>query len=229
MERLQLIQQLIDSRKFKSYLEIGVLGGNNFFPIKCSKKIAVDPDFRFNWRGRLGETLKNSSNIKASFFETTSDIFFEKHAPQLFREAKIDIALIDGMHEFEFALRDVLNCLKYLSNNGVIILHDCNPQTKDAACSFNEWKDRGFTGFWNGDVWKCITYLKDNRPDVNVFVADCDHGLGVVTKSKREIVHPEFNSIEKVKTLTYQDFNSRRKEMINLQSVSFLEDFIKRG
>ena len=229
MERLQLIQQLIDKRNYSSYLEIGVLGGNNFFPIKCAKKIAVDPQFKFNWKGRLGETLKNPSNIGALFFETTSDKFFEQNAWSLFKKRKLDIALVDGMHEFDFALRDVLNCLEYLSDDGVIIMHDCNPQSAEAEVSFQQWKDRGFTGFWNGDVWKVITYLKDNRPDLDVFVADCDHGLGVIMKGKRQINNPEFNSMDKVRALNYNALASRREELINLKSVSYLEDFIKRS
>lgn len=226
MDRQQLIQQLIDRRKYKTYLEIGVLGANNFFPIKCGKKIAVDPQFKFNWKGRLGEMLKNTSNINASFFETTSDLFFEQHAPKIFRNRKLDIALVDGMHEFDYALRDVLNSLKYLAEDGVIVMHDCNPQTEEAACSFEQWKLRGYTGFWNGDVWKVITYLRDSRPDLDVFVADCDHGLGIITRSKKQNLKGEFSSIEKVRALIYRDLSTRRKELINLQPESFLENFI---
>ena len=229
MERLQLIQQLIDKRQYTSYLEIGVLGGNNFFPVKCAKKIAVDPQFKFNWKGRLGETLKNTSNVGALFFETTSDKFFEQNAPALFRKKKLDIALVDGMHEFDFALSDVLNCLKYLSDDGVIIMHDCNPGSVEAEVSFQQWKDRGFTGLWNGDVWKVITYLKDNRDDLDVFVADCDHGLGVITKGKRLINKPKFDSMDKVRALDYNALVSRREELINLKSVAYLEDFINRS
>jgi len=54
------------------------------------------------------------------------------------------------MHEYEFALRDVENTLKYLSDDGIIIMHDYNPVTKEEACPFEEWKAKGFKGQWNG-------------------------------------------------------------------------------
>src|SRR6185436_832014 len=80
MERLEVIQQVIRKRNLKTYLEIGVLGGHVFFKVNCRRKIAVDPHFKFNWRGRLGETIRNPDNMTARDFETTSDAFFERHA-----------------------------------------------------------------------------------------------------------------------------------------------------
>src|SRR4051812_2930959 len=111
VERQQVIQALIDKKEYKTYLEIGVLGGGVFFDIRCSRKIAVDPEFRFNWKGRLGETIRNPRNVAARYFEVTSDEFFAKKADDLFNRNKIDIALIDGMHEFDYVLNDVNNCL----------------------------------------------------------------------------------------------------------------------
>src|SRR5690349_7456970 len=111
MERLELIQRMIDARRFSTYLEIDELGGGVFFPVKCFRKIAVDPQFRFNWKGKLGETIRNPYNLNASFYETRSDEFFAKDAPKVFAKRKLDIALVDGMHEFKYALNDVMNCL----------------------------------------------------------------------------------------------------------------------
>ena len=73
------------------------------------------------------------------------------------------------MHEYSYALRDVENTLKYLSENGVIILHDCNPQKKEDAVSFEEWKARDFKNTWNGDVWRTVLHLRSLRNDINIF------------------------------------------------------------
>jgi len=227
MERLELIQELIERRNFKTYLEIGVLGGYNFFKVKCRNKIAVDPHFRFNWKGKVGEILRNGANLRASYYEMKSDDFFSQHARKLFEKKPIDVALIDGMHELDFVLRDVDNILRYLADDGVIVLHDCNPVLEEAACSFSEWKARGFTGHWNGDVWKCVAYLNSNRPDINIFVGDCDHGLGVITKEPRKL--PESTlSLETVRALTYKDLDKDRSRLLNLKTCEELMNFVKR-
>lgn len=228
MERKKLIQTLIERRRFNTYLEIGVLGGYVFFDIRCKNKIAVDPEFRFNWKGRLGQMFRNVTNISARFFEVSSDIFFERYASKVLRKGSLDIVLIDGMHEFKYVLNDVVNSLEYLSDRGVIVLHDCNPLTEDAACSFEQWKERGYAGNWNGDVWKCIVYLIATRSDIDIFVANCDHGLGIITKSKRPNLNTEYSSLSKVNELTYADFDRNRDDLINLKPLSYLEEWISR-
>ena len=58
MKRNEIIQYLIDKKGYKSYLEIGVGGSNNFNKIKCKHKDGVDPNGRGN-------------------FIMTSDLFFK--------------------------------------------------------------------------------------------------------------------------------------------------------
>lgn len=226
MERKDLIQTLIDKRRFDTYLEIGVLGGYVFFDIRCKNKIAVDPHFKFNWKGRLGQMFRNFTNISARFFEVTSDQFFDKHASSVLKKGSLDIVLIDGMHEFKNVLNDVVNSLEYLSDDGIIILHDCNPLSAAAASSFEEWKDRGYGGYWNGDVWKCITYLNATREDLDVFVANCDQGLGIVTKTKGRRLNSVYSSFNKVNELTYADLERNRHELINLKPEVYLEEWV---
>ncbi len=45
MNRITLIQKIIDKGNFSTYLEIGSQSGKSFLPIKCKNKIAVDPVF----------------------------------------------------------------------------------------------------------------------------------------------------------------------------------------
>jgi len=226
MHRLDLIQQLIDRRRFRTYLEIGVSGGGVFFRVKCRKKIAVDPNFVFNWKGKLGEMWRNPSNIAASYFEMTSDQFFSTMSDKTFQGRTVDVVLVDGMHTFDYALRDVINSLKYLSEGGVIIMHDCNPLTEEATCSFDEWKGRGFTGYWNGDVWKVIPYLRQARPDLDVFVADCDHGLGIVRKSGHKALETAGPDVTSFRTLGFQDLKNSREKILNLRPASSLRDLV---
>ena len=115
------------------------------------------------------------------------------------------------------------NTLKYLSDDGVMVLHDCNPQTKEAAVSFKEWDERNQSGTWNGDVWRTILHLRSLRDDINVFTLDCDHGLGIITKGKPE---NKLNfSLQEIVQFDYEDFNANRKEWINLKPADYFYNY----
>ena len=159
------------------------------------------------------------------YFTKTSDDFFADEAPQLFAQKKVELALVDGMHEYAYALRDAENILHYLTDDGVIIMHDCNPKTKEEAGSYAEWKSMGKTGQWNGDVWKTIVHLRSCRDDINVFVLDCDQGLGIVTKGRPE--NKLKYSLDEINSFTFNDFDANRRQWINLKSPGYIYDYFK--
>lgn len=222
MNRLAIIKLLMQQKKLKNYLEIGVFNGHVFFRVRSHFKIAVDPEFAFDAARKMGKLFTNPYNLFNTYIQKTSDDFFAMDAAKLFAEKKIQLALVDGMHEYSFALRDIENTLKFLSDDGVIIMHDCNPQTKEEAGSFEEWRKKG-AGQWNGDVWKTVVHLRSLKNDINVFVLDCDQGLGIVTKRK-----PENNlsfSTEQIRALTYDDFNAGRQQLLNLKPASYFFEY----
>jgi hypothetical protein len=222
VNRKQVIHALMRARNLKNYLEIGVFNGHIFFRVKSRFKVAVDPFFRFSTGRKIIKTLINPYNFYNQYFQKPADDFFAQDATRVIGNRKIEISLIDGMHEYAYALRDAENTLKYLSNNGVIVMHDCNPLTKEANVSFAEWEARQFTGTWNGDVWKTIMHLR-TRGDINVFVMDCDHGLGVITRSKPESVLPY--TPQQIASFTYEDFNKNRREWINLKPAEYFNEY----
>jgi hypothetical protein len=223
MDRLQVIQYLINKKKYKQYLEIGVFNGDVFFKTKVSRKFAVDPLFRFVKETKFKMIFKNVSNLNAKYFTKTSDEFFKDDAPGLFFKKKIDICFIDGMHEYDYVLRDVSSSLNYLDENGVIILHDCNPLIAEAEVSFEDWKNRNYSGEWNGNVWKIILHLKSMRDDVNVFTLDTDQGLGIITKGipKSKLNYTE----DQIRQFTFKDIDANRKEWLSLKPESYLLEF----
>ena len=102
--RDQIIQETINRKKYKSFLEIGCDQNQVFSKIKIEKKIGVDPV--------SGGTIKD-----------TSDNFFKKNI------IKFDIIFIDGLHEYDQVKKDINNSLFFLNDNGVIFLHDCMPRS----------------------------------------------------------------------------------------------------
>ncbi len=223
MNRLTLLQTLIHQRKLKNYLEIGVCNGHVFFRIRSNFKIAVDPAPIFDTLRIAGKLLLNPHNFYNRYFKKTSDDFFAQDAVRVFAGKKIELALIDGMHEYEFALRDVENTLLHSKEEVVLVLHDCNPQTENAASSFCQWQDRNMAETWNGDIWKTILHLRCLRGDLTCFVLDVDHGLGVVVRKRNEDLLPYTKA--EIDHFTYQDFDANRKKWLDLRPVSYFYEF----
>ena len=101
--RSEIIQKIIDIKKYKNYLEVGCDKDENFSKINVEKKIGVDP-------------------LKGGTLRMTSDDFFKKN------NEKFDLIFLDGLHTYEQTIKDIDNSLKFLNNHGVVIIHDCLPK-----------------------------------------------------------------------------------------------------
>ena len=108
MNRTKVVQQALDERAKRVYLEIGVWRGSVFRRISADEKIAVDPAFKLSARSRR---LADAKARATHYFETTSDAFFANETAFL-EERGIDVALIDGLHTYQQVVRDVENTLR---------------------------------------------------------------------------------------------------------------------
>lgn len=197
-QRWELMNYLIEKYKLVNYLEIGVNDGLCIRQIIAEHKDGVDP-----YPGsEIGGAIVPEINYPIS-----SDDFFE-----LIKNADIryDMVFIDGLHHSDQVDKDVQNALNHITDDGFIILHDCNPlvyemQTVPRA-----------TGLWNGDVWKSITRLRCTEPNLEVMVVDMDWGVGVVKKGN-QIVYDQAPLDE---CLTWEYFDEHRVELNNLITVN---------
>ncbi len=135
----------------RTYIEVGVATGRTLaLAAPGSVAIGVDPE------PHLTLDLDDGARV----FETTSDAFFdEEDVRAIMGNREIDLAFIDGMHRFEFALRDFMNIERLSSRDTVVLIHDCLPVDEVSARRERETK------FWTGDVWKLIVCLKEWRPE----------------------------------------------------------------
>jgi hypothetical protein len=113
----------------------------------------------------------------ARLFAMESDEFFAAHDLRVELGGRsVDVAFIDGMHHFEYALRDFLNLERFCDGDSTILIHDCYPNDRESSGR------EPVPGWWSGDVWKLIVCLKQYRPDLVISVVDCPPtGLGIVT------------------------------------------------
>lgn len=150
-----------------TYLEIGTFTGNTLRLSRCAT-IAVDPDLR-----NVGGFPANCPAVH--FFQQTSDAFFKAHDPKAILGAPVDLAFLDGMHRFEYLLRDLIHAEAHCRPNSVIVLHDCLPGDAHITARSIEDPRRALSrhpDFWAGDVWKILPILRRYRPDLRILTVD---------------------------------------------------------
>jgi hypothetical protein len=72
------------------------------------------------------------------------------------------LVFIDGMHLFEFALRDFINVERYSKASTLVVIDDIHPCHPTQAL---RWRN---SLYWTGDVWKLHAILKECRPDLHI-------------------------------------------------------------
>ena len=182
--RWDLIEYLIKKNNYTNYLEIGCDQNQLFSKVIIDNKIGVDP--------------VSGGNIRK-----TSDEFFKEN------NGKFDIVFIDGLHTYEQVKKDILNSVNCLNENGIILVHDCMPDSlgKQAVPRYKMQ--------WNGDVWKAIVELR-TKEDLKVFTCQIDFGVAVI---QRGINSKPLNlKIDNFKDLKFKDYYNKNKEFMNVVS-----------
>jgi len=212
---LSTIHQII---KPDWYLEIGSRSGTSL--TKCeSNFIAIDPEFA------ISAPVFNTAK-RMIFCQQASDDFFET---DFLAENNISpcLAFIDGMHLFEFALRDFINCEKSMKRNSAICFHDVLPfnvpmTTRDL--DYVKTDNRP----WTGDVWKTMAILLKYRPDLKIKIIDSKKtGLAYVSNLDSENTILEENYSEITDEYLNMSFsNSGYSEYYDLFKVENTETFL---
>ena len=167
-EYLSVLDQIQQRLRPRTYVEIGVRFGTSMqLALPGTMTVGIDPAAEIRY------PVPRHTRI----FATTSDDFFATH--DLRRELgdqPVDMAFIDGMHLFEFALRDFVNIERAAAPGSAILVHDCYPI--DAATAARERS----TKLWSGDIWKLTLALRERRPDLSVVTIDAaPTGLALIT------------------------------------------------
>ena len=163
----------------RTYLEIGVHTGATFALAECPS-IAVDPHY-----GPLQSSCIGKKRV-ALFYQMTSDQFFREYDPTRLLGAPVDLGFLDGMHLFEWLLRDFYNTERACHPRSVIALHDCIPPDRHFIRRNPQDQTLRDTSAYpdghGGDVWKIVPLLRKYRPDLRVHCFDADPtGLVLVT------------------------------------------------
>jgi hypothetical protein len=140
----------------RTYVEIGINDGRSL-TLSRVPTVAVDPAFK----------VVKELRCDLHMVRETSDDFFAREEPlEHLGGAKVDLAFVDGMHLFEYVLRDFINTEKYADWSSVVVFDDQLPRNIDEAARNRH------TGAWTGDVYKMIPVLQRYRPDLRLAVMD---------------------------------------------------------
>ena len=192
--RTSIINHLIKKNNFQNYLEIGVRDLRNFEKINIKNKIGVDP-----------HPLKISNQI----ISTDSDNFFLKN------KKNFDLIFIDGLHLEYQVDNDLKNSLKFLTDDGYIVMHDCNPPSEFHQREVYE-VDGKFPS-WNGTTWKSYAKLRINNQNLEMWCVNCDWGVGIIKKGFQ-------NRYKTNNIINYSLLKKNRSKLLNLISVKkFIE------
>ncbi len=188
------------SQKPTFYLEIGVRNpDHNFNLINSTHKYSVDPGLEFE--------------ANPVDFKMTSDIFFKKlsNGEILSNNIKFDVIFIDGLHLAEQVDRDIINSLKFIKDDGFIVLHDCNPPTEWHSRENHSYSYTPAQYLWNGTTWKAFLKWRSSSL-VKSCCIDSDWGVGIISKQQ-----PIGQPVEFINHFfEYNTFNKNRKESLNL-------------
>lgn len=154
----ELLNYIADKIAAETYLEIGVHSGrDNLDLINVNRRIGVDPN----------------PAAQAEFYMGSDRFFAENRS----LTGSIDLAFVDGLHEARQVIRDIRNCWEFLSEKGVIVVHDASPYSEELT---HIPRDRVE---WCGDVYRAVAAVESPK-----FTVDCDYGCCVIRKRDGALV-----------------------------------------
>lgn len=191
--------------KPRTYVEVGVFRGWSMRMVPPqTQAIGIDPE------PRLDQPPGPNQRVVAQ----TSDDFFAQHdVIAELGNRRIELAFIDGMHQFEYALRDFINIERLCNPDSVILVHDCYPLDRQTA-----ERDRS-TAFWSGDIWRLILLLRKYRPDLGVrTISTPPTGLGMIFNldPSSRVLHDRLDEIvAEYLALDYGTLDSGKRNLLN--------------
>lgn len=216
--RYELINILIDKYEFNDYLEIGYQQGINYNKINIKNKTAVDPSPLMNISTNDVDIINGIYvERKNNLYLTTSDLFFQKFT------YKYDIIFIDGLHTYDQVKKDFDNSIKSLNPNGVIVLHDMNPDDVfyNGSIITGEERSKSFDegGQWNGDCFKLAIDISNGLYNYEYVTLDMDNGCMVVFPFIERKVYENRNITK--------DYNSLNNDRVNILNLKDTQESIK--
>jgi hypothetical protein len=135
---------------------------------------------------------------------------------------RFDLICIDPFHEYDTSYRDFNLCLSILSDNGIILCHDCAPPI------LNMTSPHFIQGSWSGVTYIAFIMLAYENDGYSWRILDTDTGIGILKKGDSQYLKQDLDKEKQkqLKTLfeneqydeSYNFFRNNGEELIGLIS-----------
>ena len=213
--KYDLINWFAKEYNFSSYLEICTLiTGNyfdkvdsNFFKIKdCINYYVEEYDSVFS---KHGNAILKDHDFKILPFDDYLKKIIDKNQ-------KYDVIFVDAFHTVEHTIRDLEAALSLLNSNGIIIAHDCYPDSEALIGTLKK-------GAWCGQTYEgYIRFLLKNSHFEN-FVINIDYGCGIIRPSYKSTIKRDF-AVDVDKLSDWDYYWDHHNQLLNLKSIDKIYD-----
>jgi len=208
--KYDLINWFAKEYNFSSYLEISTLTtghyfdkiDSNFFKIKdCINYYVEEHELLYS---KFGNTFLKDHDFKILPFDDYLNKIIDKNQ-------KYDVIFVDPFHTVEHTIRDLEAALSLLSSTGIIIVHDCFP---DSKALIGPWKE----GDWCGQTYEgYIRFLLKNSHFEN-FVFNIDYGCGIIRPHYKSTIKRDF-TVDADKLSSWEYYWDHHNQLLNLESI----------
>jgi SAM-dependent methyltransferase len=171
-DKVQLSGVLAASLDLDSYLEITTTGTGGKY--RQARDLSFKTCMRLVYR--IGAWAVQDG-LPVDFPAQTEDI----SAPLADIRQKgltFDLVFLDAHHTYECAARDLAAAYSLLTPRGVMVIHDCNPPSREIA------SPEQVGGAWCGATYKSFIDFCLGNPSIDYFTVDADYGCGVIIKPR---------------------------------------------
>jgi hypothetical protein len=132
-------------------------------------------------------------------------------------DTKWNLICVDPFHEYTESIGDLSMLASFLTDDGLLICHDCYPLKRNLISSTYHF------GFWCGVTYGAFIEFAYNNPNWFYTVLNTDYGLGVMSKVYRpgleqnlnRAAQQEFIKLLKTTNNAYLYFRKHSKDLIN--------------
>jgi len=223
--RPSVLRRLVNLYDAPRYLEVGVAHGHTFDRVPASRKVAVDPQFRFD------HVAAQAEHEGTEYHQVPSDTYFAEIVDP---DEQFDVIYLDGLHVADQTLRDLQNALLHLQPRGVIVIDDTRPPSHLAAIpdldDFRAARRRlgSSANAWMGDVFKVVWFVASFMPGLDYATIENNHGQTVLwRRTATTTVRPTLTSAQ-VAALTFDDL-LLHEEVLRLARFGDIRKAVRRG
>ncbi len=159
----------------------------------------------------LDDIFKNNNNIVRLLYETEikekytcheTTIILKQDEIQNILNKKYDLICIDPHHLYINSKFDIETLTSYLSEDGIMICHDCFPSDKLMANPTYK------KGRWSGETYIAFIEFAYNNPDYYYGLINIDTGIGILSKKHFNGLKKSFDKEKQFILLSHKNNNT---------------------